>query len=53
MPQSRTLSVGMAQMIIGDVLPWGELMAAALLGAAFVLPGAAIGLAMRARARRG
>jgi multiple sugar transport system permease protein len=26
-----TLSVGMAQMIIGDVLPWGELMAAALL----------------------
>jgi multiple sugar transport system permease protein len=26
-----TLSVGLAQMIIGDVLPWGELMAAALL----------------------
>ncbi|RIK53700.1 MAG: sugar ABC transporter permease [Chloroflexi bacterium] len=26
-----TLSVGIAQMIIGDVLPWGELMAAALL----------------------
>lgn len=26
-----TLSVGMAQMIIGDVLPWGELMAAAIL----------------------
>jgi multiple sugar transport system permease protein len=26
-----TLSVGMAQMIIGDILPWGELMAAALL----------------------
>ncbi len=26
-----TLSVGLAQMIIGDILPWGELMAAALL----------------------
>ena len=26
-----TLSVGLAMMIIGDVLPWGELMAAALL----------------------
>jgi multiple sugar transport system permease protein len=26
-----TLSVGLAQMIIGDVMPWGELMAAALL----------------------
>lgn len=26
-----TLSVGIAQMIIGDILPWGELMAAALL----------------------
>ncbi|MCC6167096.1 MAG: ABC transporter permease subunit [Caldilineaceae bacterium] len=26
-----TLSVGLAQMIIGDVLPWGELMAAAIL----------------------
>lgn len=26
-----TLSVGLAQMIIGDVLPWGELMAASLL----------------------
>jgi multiple sugar transport system permease protein len=26
-----TLSVGLSQMIIGDVLPWGELMAAALL----------------------
>jgi multiple sugar transport system permease protein len=26
-----TLSVGLAQIIIGDVLPWGELMAAALL----------------------
>lgn len=26
-----TLSVGMAQMIIGDILPWGELMAASLL----------------------
>jgi multiple sugar transport system permease protein len=26
-----TLSVGLAQMVIGDVLPWGELMAAALL----------------------
>jgi multiple sugar transport system permease protein len=26
-----TLSVGIAQMIIGDVLPWGELMASALL----------------------
>jgi multiple sugar transport system permease protein len=26
-----TLSVGLAQMIIGDILPWGELMAASLL----------------------
>jgi multiple sugar transport system permease protein len=26
-----TLSVGLAQMIIGDVLPWGQLMAASLL----------------------
>ncbi len=26
-----TLSVGIAQMIIGDILPWGELMAAAIL----------------------
>jgi multiple sugar transport system permease protein len=26
-----TLSVGLAQMIIGDILPWGELMAAAIL----------------------
>ena len=32
-----TLSVGLAQMIIGDVLPWGELMAAALLMAVPVL----------------
>ena len=26
-----TLTIGMAQMIVGDVLPWGELSAAALL----------------------
>ncbi len=32
-----TLSIGLAQMIIGDVLPWGELMAAALLMAVPVI----------------
>ena len=32
-----TLSVGIAQMIIGDILPWGELMAAALLMAVPVI----------------
>ncbi|GAB4522426.1 MAG: hypothetical protein Kow0047_33030 [Anaerolineae bacterium] len=32
-----TIPVGLAQMIIGDVLPWGELCAAALLMAIPVL----------------
>jgi multiple sugar transport system permease protein len=38
-----TLSVGLAGMIIGDVLPWGELMAAALLMAIPVVAIYAIG----------
>jgi len=32
-----TIPVGLAQMIIGDVLPWGELCAAALIMAVPVL----------------